>query len=372
MSVTRSQLAEDYAKALCQFFDGGGETALMRAYEIGRLLVESDLGVLDAAAIHQEALVGLLLQKLAPDVHTRIARKAAEFFAEAMGAFEMTRRGEQEANELLRDLNLTLKQQVGERTRALQQTLADLQSTQAQVDEHVRVERMKDEFLAMVSHELRTPLTSIRGSLSMLTGGVFGPLTEEVREAVVIAERNALRLIALVNDILDWEKLEKGRMDLHLSAQPLQPLIDRAAETTQAAAAQLRVSLKLPVTTASVMADGERLVMVLVNLLSNAVKYSPPDETVIMQVTQADDQVEVTVTDHGQGIAEEHQQSIFNRFWQVKPSTTGRHAGSGLGLAISKAIIEQHQGTIGVKSVLGKGSTFWVRIPAAAPAGRGP
>ena len=372
MSDARLRLADEYARALGEYFEGGGETALLRAYDIGRLAVVSELGVLDAAAMHQEALVGVLLHKLAPEDHTRIARQATEFFSEALAAFEMTRRGEQEANELLRDLNLKLKQQVRDRTQALERTLADLQFTEAKVDEHLRIERMKDEFLAMVSHELRTPLTSIRSSLGLLSGGVMGPLPEEIREVVTIAERNTLRLIALVNDILDWEKLEQGRQELHLTPQPLQPLLERAVESVQPAAAQLRVGLQAPPTAVSVIADGDRLVIVLVNLLSNAVKFSPPDDVVSVAIAHSADMIEVRVSDHGNGIAPEHQQLIFDRFWQVKSSDPGRHAGSGLGLAISKAIIEQHQGAIGVESEPGRGSTFWLRIPAAPLAGGTP
>ncbi len=368
MNDARVRLAKEYALALGDYFDGVGESALLRAYDIGRRAVAAKLGVLDTAALHQEALVGALLHKLAPEDHTRIAHQAAEFFSEALAPFEMTRRGDQEANGLLRDLNLELDSQVRERTRTLELTLADLHFSRAEVDEHVRIERMKDEFVAMVSHELRTPLTSIRGSLSLLSAGVMGPLPAEAREAVEIAERNALRLITLVHDILDWDKLEHDKKEMRLSPQPLQPLIDRALETVRPAAALLKVRLAANATPARVQADGDRLVMVLVNLLSNAIKYSPPGGSVTLGAAAADGQVEVTVTDTGCGIAPDHQRSIFDRFWQVQTSEARLHTGSGLGLAICRSIIEYHRGTIGVDSVPGQGSRFWFRIPVAAAA----
>jgi signal transduction histidine kinase len=124
------------------------------------------------------------------------------------------------------------------------------------------------------------------------------------------------------------------------------------------------VSLSAPDTPATVHADGDRLVMVMVNLLSNAVKYSPPGGTVLLAVAEAAGMVEVTVTDQGRGIAREHQRSIFDRFWQVHSSDDRSRTGSGLGLAICKTIVEHHGGAIGVNSAPDQGSTFWFRVPA--------
>jgi PAS domain S-box-containing protein len=237
------------------------------------------------------------------------------------------------------------------------------------VSERKKLERMKREFVASVSHELRTPLASIRGSLGLLAAGVLGELGEEAREAVAIAERNALRLLTLINDILDLERLEAGKIELHPQNVTVQSLLDRAAETVCAFAEQQGISLEVPPSPVMVTVDSDRLVQVLVNLLSNAVKFSSRGGRVTLTASEKDDVVELRVADQGRGIPAEDQQAIFERFRQVESSDSRREGGTGLGLAISRGIVEQHGGSIGVESVLGKGSTFWVRVPALGPEG---
>jgi PAS domain S-box-containing protein len=234
------------------------------------------------------------------------------------------------------------------------------------LSERHEVERMKKEFVATVSHELRTPLASIRGSLSLLSAGVLGPLGTDAAEAVGIAERNTLHLIALINDILDLERLENGRLEMNLRPSSLGPALERAHDAVRGMAEAQGVALALEITDAQVLGDEDRLVQVLVNLLSNAVKFSPRGGAVTVCSQEVDGFVEVAVRDHGRGIPRSYQRSVFERFQQVEVSDSRQKGGTGLGLAICKAIIEQHGGTIGVESELGRGSTFWFRVPASA------
>jgi len=235
------------------------------------------------------------------------------------------------------------------------------------LSERHAVDRMKNEFVATVSHELRTPLTSLRGSLGLLSAGALGPLPELAKEAVAIAERNALRLITLTNDILDLERLQTGALKLNLSISALDEVLERAFEVVRGMAEHHGVTLTGPATEARVLADRDRLVQVLVNLLSNAVKFSPRGSTVDVKVGRAADMVEVAVRDNGRGVPPSHQRAIFERFQQVEASDARQKGGTGLGLAICKTIVEQHGGDIGVASEPGRGSTFWFRVPLATP-----
>ncbi len=227
------------------------------------------------------------------------------------------------------------------------------------------VERLKAEFVATVSHELRTPLTAIRGALGLLAGGLVGPLSDEARQAVHVAERNARRLMTLINDILDLERLEQGRVEMQFGEVRLADVLQRAADTIGPVAADQGIALEVPSTSVRAWADGDRLTQVVVNLLSNAVKFSPPTSVVTVGVVESPDWVEVRVTDRGRGVPPAFRDVIFERFRQVSTSDAREKGGSGLGLAIAKSIVERHGGLIGVDSEEGRGSTFWFRVPPA-------
>ncbi len=234
------------------------------------------------------------------------------------------------------------------------------------ISEKKEVERLKKEFLSTVSHELRTPLTSLRGSLGLLAGGALGNLSDEAREVVEIAERNCTRLIGLVNDILDLERLEAGRMEMRIEEQELDAILKRSVESVSGMAQTHGVSLRASPTTARIRGDADRLVQVVINLLSNAVKFSPRDSTVSVSARMDGPWAEVRVTDRGRGVPAALREAIFERFKQVEASDARQKGGTGLGLAICKAIVEQHGGRIGVESEEGKGSMFWFRVPSAA------
>ena len=233
------------------------------------------------------------------------------------------------------------------------------------VSERHVVERMKRDFISTVSHELRTPLTSIRGSLVLLASGVMGELPEEAKPVIAVAERNSVRLLALINDILDFDRLESGRMSMQLRPTPLLRVLERSIESIAPVAQQDGVHIELQCNGASILGDEERLMQVTVNLLSNAVKYSSRGDTVTVSASLEGESIEVRVADRGRGIPADLQKRLFRRFERADSSDARTKPGTGLGLAICKAIIEQHGGAIGVASREGMGSTFWFRVPAA-------
>lgn len=236
------------------------------------------------------------------------------------------------------------------------------------ITERKQIERMKREFVAMVSHDLRTPLTSIQGFLSLVAVGVYGQLNESGQENCTIAEGNISRLIALINDLLDIEKMESGKLELTISGVTVLCIFERTIQAVGGFADQQGVKIEADDNEVELEADGDRLVQVLINLVSNAVKFSPKGSTVTMSAKSFDQGqgIEFRVTDRGRGIPESFRETIFDRFQQVEAADAKKKGGSGLGLAICKAIVERHGGTIGVESNEGAGSTFWFRIPESS------
>ena len=233
------------------------------------------------------------------------------------------------------------------------------------------LDRMKNEFISTVSHELRTPLTSIRGSLGLMLGGVTGDLPGQAKRMLEIAVKNSDRLIMLINDILDMEKIASGKMVFELTPMAVMPLVEQAREANQAYADQYNVRLTIAQALPDAMIDGDsaRLMQVLANLLSNAVKFSPRGGTVEMAVTRHDCFIRIAVIDHGSGIPEEFRSRIFQKFAQADSSDTRRKGGTGLGLSISKAIIERHGGQIGFATEPNVGTTFYIDLPERQASG---
>jgi signal transduction histidine kinase len=228
-----------------------------------------------------------------------------------------------------------------------------------------RLDRMKSEFVSTVSHELRTPLTSIRDSLEVLASGVAGSLPDKARSFIEIAQNNCERLIRLINDILDIEKIESGQMSFALRPLDLMELIDQTVKADEGFAAQHNVRLQLVAAQpgAKVHADPDRLAQVMTNLISNACKFSPPGTTVDIAVTREGARLKVAVTDYGLGISDEFLARIFQRFSRADSSDARQKGDTGLGLSISKAIVERLGGEIGFTTEKGKGTTFYFFLP---------
>ncbi|MCK8499678.1 ATP-binding protein [Myxococcus fulvus] len=237
------------------------------------------------------------------------------------------------------------------------------------ITERKEVERMKNEFVSTVSHELRTPLTSIRGSLGLLEGGIVGEVPEPALEMVRIARSNTERLIRLINDILDLEKMEAGMLELKLASLDARELVEATLSGLKGVADAAGVVLRADVEESPrVRGDRDRLIQVLTNLVSNAVKFSAGGAEVVVRVLpEVPGRVRFSVVDSGPGIPEEQKDRLFARFQQLDGSDSRSKGGTGLGLAISQAIVNQHGGGIEVLSALGKGSTFTFTLEAARP-----
>ena len=235
------------------------------------------------------------------------------------------------------------------------------------VSELKKLDRMKSEFVSTVSHELRTPLTSIRGSLGLLAAGIAGSLPNEARDLLGIAQKNCERLINLINDILDIEKIESGDMAVELARADLMQLVEDAVKHNVGYAAEREVRLAIVerVAEAPVEVDALRIAQVMANLLSNAAKYTPAHGTVEVMVRRELAGFRVLVKDYGPGISPTFRARLFPRFSQNDASDTRRVGGTGLGLAISKSIIERCGGSIGFESTPGHGATFFFDLPAA-------
>ena len=233
------------------------------------------------------------------------------------------------------------------------------------ITELKRIDRMKTEFVSTVSHELRTPLTSIRGSLGLIAGGVTGELSEPVKVLIDIAKNNCERLIRLVNDILDSEKIESGKVHMDLKVVDMNQVVRRALTANEGFAVQHNVTMHLqaPDESLQVFIDTDRMIQVLTNLLSNALKFSFSGGNVEVSVSRVAHGIRVEVADHGPGIPEDFRGHIFQKFSQADSSDTRQKGGSGLGLNISKTLIEKMGGYISFVSALNVGSTFFFEVP---------
>jgi PAS domain S-box-containing protein len=234
------------------------------------------------------------------------------------------------------------------------------------ISERRRLERMKDEFISTVGHELRTPLTSLRASMGLISSGSLDKRPEKRKQMVEMAIGNCDRLVRLVNDILDFDSVEKGRLPLDRRPLETADLLRRAAEAAQATASAAQVKIQIDASPVKVLADDARVLQVLNELITNAIKFSPAN-TAIRLAAQPFDESDVcfTVEDQGRGIVPEKLEKIFERFQQGDASDTRARGGTGLGLALCRSMIEQHGGKIWAESE-GRGSRFLFTLPAAS------
>lgn len=229
-----------------------------------------------------------------------------------------------------------------------------------------RLQGLKDEFVSVVSHELRTPLTSIRGSLGLLAGGLLTDSPAKASRMLEIALENTDRLVRLINNILDIQRIESGRVELERRSCDAGELVQQAAGTMLAAATQSGVTLQVSGGRSALWADPDRVLQTLTNLLSNAIKFSERGGNVWLGEEARDGELVFTVRDEGRGIPTDKLEQVFERFQQVDSSDAREKGGTGLGLAICRSIVEQHGGRIWAQSVAGEGSTFKFALPAPA------
>jgi PAS domain S-box-containing protein len=227
------------------------------------------------------------------------------------------------------------------------------------------VEQMKDELISVVSHELRTPLTSIRSALGLLDSGVVGAVPEKGQRMLQIAVKNTDRLIRLINDTLDLERVNSGEFRMERVVCDAGELMLQAADGVRALAQQAGVVLDVVPREVRLWGDPDRLLQVLTNLLSNAIKFSPAaGGTVWLEAEESAGEFLFRVRDEGRGIPADKLESIFDRFGQVDVSDAREKGGTGLGLAICRSIVQQHDGQIWAESTIGAGTTVCVALPS--------
>ena len=229
-----------------------------------------------------------------------------------------------------------------------------------------KLDQLKSDFIASVSHDLRTPLNSVREGVALVLDGVVDPAKENGRKVLEIAKRNAERLTHMINDLLDFSKLEAGKMRLHIEPCDIQVLIDEVIASLKNLADKKQVKLKFqPVDDfPKVHCDADRMIQVFTNLVGNAIKFTPEKGTVTIQTEVVPDrQIRIVVSDTGVGIAKENLERIFERFEQVKGASPKEEKGTGLGLSICQEFVKLHNGKIWAESEPGQGSRFIILIP---------
>lgn len=228
------------------------------------------------------------------------------------------------------------------------------------------VDQMKHEFYGMISHDLRTPLTSLSGTLNLVRLDTYGQLNETGKTRIGAAENSVRRLIKLINEILDLEKITAGKMELVLEELYLDDILQDSVESVRSIAEAADITLEAAPCNYYISADGDRMTQVFVNLLSNAIKFSPAKSRINIEISADKTMVEISVIDRGRGIPEHMKEAIFDRFRQVQATDGKQGKGTGLGLAISKAIVEEHKGSISVENNPDAGCRFRIKIPRAS------
>ncbi|OGX04200.1 MAG: hypothetical protein A3G87_01405 [Omnitrophica bacterium RIFCSPLOWO2_12_FULL_50_11] len=234
------------------------------------------------------------------------------------------------------------------------------------------LDRLKSAFVDSVSHDIRSPLNSVRESIALILDGVVNPVEEKGKKVLEIAQRSIERLTKMINDLLDFSKLERGKMRLYIEPCDIQVLVDESIATLKSLADKKKINLQFKPKEdfPKVSCDGDRLVQVFTNLIGNAIKFTPEQGTISVDTEVIDSGVKVTVADTGSGIKQEDLERIFERFEQVKGTDSGGIKGTGLGLAICRELVKLHQGEIWAESELGKGSRFIVSLPITQPVQR--
>jgi PAS domain S-box-containing protein len=230
----------------------------------------------------------------------------------------------------------------------------------------IEFEKVKNEFMAMITHDLRSPLSAVIGMLALLEQGVLGTLSERGKQIASGSQRECQRMLRLLNDLLQLEKMASGSFELECKPMDLNATIREALEQVRRSAESKQLSLKVDLQFGTCFGDHERLMQVMINLLNNAIKYAPPKSQIRVKTGDFGPYVMATVEDRGPGIPEEKLEKIFESYGQVDLNDARKHGGTGLGLSICKAIVQQHGGHIGVDTAVNQGSRFWFTVPKQA------
>ena len=335
---------------------------LYRLYDLDRSDPPADLATALVEGVH-------------PDDRARVQRELAAVLNTPAGAAVHDARRDFEYRIPHRDGGLRHVRCLSRVVRDERGGAVSVIGTVQDVTETKEAERLKNEFISVVSHELRTPLTSIAGSLQLVASQAAGAVSGPVRDMVGIAVRNSDRLVRLINDILDVQKVEAGGLKLRLEPHDLEALLSAAVEGNAGYGERrnVRIALRQPLPPASLDVDEDRFMQVMANLLSNAIKFSPENGEVEVAARATERGVRISVTDHGPGIPASFRDLVFSRFAQADGSSTRTHEGTGLGLNITRSLVELHKGAISFETEVGAGTTFHVDLPArllsADPAG---
>jgi len=344
-------------------------TQMMRSLreEVIRLEAESETEaaldewesfLLRAAAVAIFALLLTMLLRLVSQSLQQVVRAAEALDA---GRYEDAR---------LPNAHRAPNQEMASLARTFDRLAHSIEQREGQLQDDIvqlkELERLKADFVSTVSHELRTPLTSMRGALGLLLSGAGGELSPKGRDLLRIALTNTDRLIRLINDILDIEKIDAGHVQMRRDRLRLRPIVESTMAGLEGLARDAEVRLEVgECADVEIFGDADRLTQVFTNLISNAVKFSPKGAAVELSGEIIDGSVRVGVRDHGPGIPPEFASRIFGRFQQAESAALRRSGGTGLGLSISKAITEMHAGRIGFQSAEGGGTEFYVELPVA-------
>ncbi|HSY07636.1 MAG TPA: ATP-binding protein [Steroidobacteraceae bacterium] len=315
-------------------------------------IVLLDLGLPDAMGIAAVREMHAVAPRIPLVVLTGLDDEAVATEALHEGAQDYLIKGQIQAQALLRSLRYAI-----ERKRM-----------EVETDQVRKLQlQLRDDFISTVSHELRTPLTSIRGALGLIDAGVLGMLPEKAATMVKIAHQNSERLVRIINDILDVEKIKSGGLEMRTESVRVMAFLQQALAVNQAYGVKYQVQFVLEDTPASmeVAADPDRLMQVMANLLSNAAKFSPAGSTVQVRTIARGTHVRIEIEDRGTGIPEEFRQHVFEKFAQADSSTSRHFEGTGLGLSITRQLLEAMGGTIGFTSITGQGTTFYFELPQA-------
>ncbi len=301
-----------------------------------------------------EALEKLKISELLTDIGSQsVSQYVSNLFEKATGHIVERIARKRDGNEV--PIELTITEYLAEENLSLAIVI--------DVTERHEIKRLQREFVSIVSHELRTPMSSVMLFLSLAREGIYGELPPQVLAKLEKVDQNMQRLMRLVNDLLNVEKIQSGSIDIELSEHQLSKLIERSVDDVRELASSKDVTIESKLIPLSIQADADRLIQVLVNLLSNAIKYSPKGGTIEVLVDKNEDFCKISIQDMGPGIPPEQLKAVFERFHQVRASDSKEKGGTGLGLSIAKAIVEVHGGEIGVESTVGKGSKFWFKLP---------